>query len=325
MNETSQPQRHDPRAGDAGEAAATFPPAAAELAPPDPDGTWAIDRPGGPCRTWPLLPGCYSCMPANPAEWLPEHRWAVETATEMLWHRVAGRVGLCRETVRPCRQRHAERFASLHDTLGFRPELVDGRWRNISCGCRDRGSCGCGPVAELQLPGPVHVAPPNYPLEVWLDGHLFTAWTRYDGTKIIRTDGQRWPDCQYLDRPLRPTDTNPAAASGTFGIVYWRGTPVPAAGMRACAVLTCEVLKACYDPDNCRIPKLVELIEREGVTYRFVDPQTWLDNGRTGLPEVDLFITSHNPHGHASPPGVYSPDLQTMWSQDTTGHLGGLP
>lgn len=280
------------------------------------DGTWPIRPAGGPCRTWPLDPSC-GCLPADPHTWDGDQQHAVEVATEILWRATAGRFGLCRETVRPCHHGAPDCDPPRHGWTGPRPVLYGGAWRNVTCSCRDRRSCGCGTEQLLTLPGPVYVAPPAYELEVWVDGHQLTdGWRLYHDNRLLRTDSRAWPDCQHLERP----HTEP----GTFAVIFWRGAPVPPGGRRAVAQLACELYKACHgDGEDCRIPPgQVQKIEREGVTYTYVDPSTFLTAGRTGITEIDLWLSAVNPGGHRSPPGVWSEDLPDMWSEHTSG---GLP
>ena len=324
---------HTPAAAAAGVSASptAVPPTGAALVVIDPDGTWALDVPGGPCRTWPVAPAC-SCLPNNPAEWTADHQIAVETATEILWELTAGRYGLCRETVRPCQEPAPQQCPprGWRGVGGMYPVLDGGRWTNVSCGCSPSG-CSCSSAAELELPGPVHTDPPGtllpqYPIQVWMNGaQLTTGWRLYDGNRLIRTDGAPWPMCQQMWRPLVAPAGEPAAAAGTFGIVYWRGTPVPAGGRRAVAQLACEFWKACHDKDGCRIPSRVELVEREGVTYRMIDKQEFLKQGRVGITEIDLWLAAVNPRSRHSPSTVYSVDGPVWRVERTTGRYGGPP
>lgn len=272
-----------------------------------PDGTWAMPAGAGPCRTWPLQPGC-GCLPVNPTEWDATQRGAVEAATEILWRLTAGQYGLCRETVRPCTPTR--------------------RGLDTTCRC-GRGLCGCGPT-ELALPGPVHWTTSDhpgitYPLEVWIDGQPLDpdAYQLYDAHRLVRIDGGTWPHRQRLDRPYQPASGDLAAVEGTFAVTYWRGTPAPAAARRSVALFACELWKACTGSRDCRIPTRVQTIDREGISYTVVDPQEFIAAGRTGLTEVDLWLSAANPHRLRSPSAVITPDLTSFYSEHTTGDLGG--
>lgn len=158
----------------------------------------------------------------------------------------------------------------------------------------------------------------RHTLEVWIDGKLLSedALQLY-GNRLMRIDGGRFPDCQRLDLPMRQLGTD-NTAEGTFGIVYWRGQPVPTGGKRAVALLACELWKACKGGD-CKIPARVTTIEREGVSYKLIDPQDFLTRGRTGITEIDLWLSTINPRGLRSPAAVYSVDLPEVRSEWTTG------
>jgi hypothetical protein len=189
------------------------------------------------------------------------------------------------------------------------PALVDGAWLNIWCCNRSGAGCGCTHVSELLLPGPVHEV-----TEVRQDGTVLAATvyqlrrTRTWG--LVRVDGKAWPLCQDLEKP----DSEP----GTLSVSYRRGLAVPPGGVRAVSVLAGEIAKQAAG-QKCRLPSRVQTINREGVTMTLLDPQDWLEAGRTGLEEVDTWLGQVNPRGHRSRPLVWTPDLPQYF---TTG--GGL-
>lgn len=136
---------------------------------------------------------------------------------------------------------------------------------------------------------------------MWVDGQELPSdrFRVLDGV-LIRTDGGSWPVCQDI--------SGRAGEPGVFAVSYWRGVPVPPGGRRAVAQLACEVWRACARPDSCKLPRRVNTIRREGVTYTMLDPMEFLGDGKTGLTEVDLWLTAVNPHGVRSPSTVFSPD-----------------
>lgn len=341
------------------------------------DGTWPMPPGSGPCRTWPLESNCGCLAPSetNTTEatqwggaksWTPEQQHAVEVATEILWRLTAGRFGLCKETVRPCR-----RGCDPCGT-GINPAIIDGRWYNIPCPTHGTPPCGCTEIPEVTLPGPVYWEPltrppdwrysyrppdreadletpddpasPRYRLIVWIDGHVLlepgwpTDWqpppppdTRDNGgpaqgqywlhneDRLVRIDGGSWPACQDMTRPLQPREAFPDEAAGTFGVQYWRGTPVPPGGRRAVAMLACELWKACNGDSSCRLPRRVQSLTREGVTYQMIDPTDYTRGGKVGLPEVDMWLATVNPAGVRSPSGVWSPDVPPVRSEWVSG------
>ncbi|WP_435111315.1 hypothetical protein [Nocardiopsis synnemataformans] len=265
----------------------------------------------GPCQTWPLDPSCLcKGWSPNPGEWTAEQMRSVEMATELLWRLTAGTFGVCPQIVRPCRRscpqpRHGG---------GMQPAVIDGVWVNLSgcgCGCVTRcDDCDCGRGPDrITIPGPIYApitatgaADPGHPVRVWVDGHQLTPdqyWIQAPN-QVVRTDGGRWPQCQDMSVPHD--------APGAFAISYWRGNPVPPGGRRAVAKLACELDKACRG-DDCELPDRVTEVAREGISYTILDPQEHLDRGRTGLREVDLWLSTVNPNNLRSRPKVWSPDL----------------
>lgn len=286
----------------------TVPGAAGQLI--GPDGTWPLNSASGPCRTWPMESGC-GCLPPDATTWDELQIHSVEVATEILWRLTAGRFGLCRELVRPC---GAPCRPEAPGGRGFHPDLRGGRWVNVSCGCapeRARDDCSCGTApSELFLPGPVYwedprIDPENphrYRMHVWVDGQELTGGKYWmtEPNRLFRTDGGTWPRCQ--DMAAAPD------AEGAFSILYWRGVPVPPGGRRAVALLACEIWRACQGSESCALPRRVETVQREGVTYTMVDPLDFLNRGRTGLTEVDMWLGAVNPSRAHSPSAVLTPD-----------------
>lgn len=263
----------------------------------------------GPCA-WPLDTACAPSFPDDPSEWTPQHVLAVEIATDMLWRRTAGRYGLCPELIRPCR-RSCTPDAYGTDFL-FNPRGPStlspyqdqyGKWFNHGCNC-PASSCSCKAPCSIRLPGPV-----NAVAEVRIDGQVipadqYTLLRRTGYADLLRQGGREgpcWPTCQDLERPITAADT--------FSVLYLRGTPVPVAGMRALGSLASEIYKQCTGASGCRLPERVKTVNREGVTYDMFDPGEWLDQGLTGLRDVDTWLRTVNPHGLHQPSAVFSLDV----------------
>lgn len=251
------------------------------------------------CQPWPLDPSClpddWSC---HPHEWTDEQRAAVEMAQEILTRLTAGQFGLCESTVRPCRRRCLEPPPDWISTAGgtlWTPTIIDGTWINVGCGCW--GSCGCGPICEVELPGPIYDI-----LRVVVDGVEVprSAYTVHDYRRLVRLDGDCFPDCQRLDRP--------ATEPGTWAVTYLVGTPVPPGGRRAIAALAVELWRACNGNGTCRLPSGVTEVVREGITMEF--GTEIFEGGRTGLREVDMWLSVVNPYGTRAPLAVWSPDIR---------------
>jgi hypothetical protein len=248
-----------------------------------------------PC-TWPINTSC--CDKWDDAA--PETQtFATRVATELLWRLSGRRFGLCEHTLRPCRNtcdQPLPTWPPLPGHSSWWPVLSGGSWINTVCGtCRS--SCSCEELCEIALPGPVHSV-----AEVQVDGQALpeAAYVVHDHRLLVRVDGECWPDCQDLTaRPGEP---------GAFVVSYTQGIEVPPGGQYAAGVYACELIQSCLGR-QCRLPRRVQSIAREGVTLQFLDPMDFLDKGRTGVPEVDTWIAAVNPTANREPSRVYSPDL----------------
>lgn len=242
-----------------------------------------------PCAAWPLDPACSYGLAVDPADQSEAVRAALLGATEVLWRWTAGVFGLCPLAVRPCR-------SWCGAGADWRPELVGGRWLNISCGCPSAGACSCGPICAVELPGPV-----NAVLAVTVDGATLDpgAYRVDNHSRLVRVDGGCWPPCQDM--------TAPPTAPGTWQVAYEQGLPVPPGGQRAVGALAAELLRSCAGV-ACRLPGNATNVSREGVTL-VVDTSGLAAAGRTGLPEVDLWVAAVNPNRLHTPSAVYSVDI----------------
>lgn len=128
--------------------------------------------------------------------------------------------------------------------------------------------------------------------------------------------------------PTCSDDFTSPTGQGTFTVAYRWGLPLGKAAIAAVSELTCELVKACLPVGTCgpcRLPGNVTKPARHGsttttrqsVTVSDFDPTVVFDQGRTGLPLVDLWLTTVNPSRLASPSRVYSPDYKrpraTTW------------
>lgn len=192
---------------------------------------------------------------------------SLQIASDVLFQLTGRRYsGECETTIRPCGYRQPD-----------------------SCGCLSSRACGCRRLSELRLPGVVVEV-----TEVRIDGAVVDpARYRVDDWRTLvylpesdTADRQGWPCCQRLDQP----DTEP----DTWSVTYTHGIDPPPGGVRAAAVLGCQ-LALSFNPDTagqCRLPKRVTAITRQGVTIAVLDPLTLFADGITGLADVDLWVQS---------------------------------
>lgn len=92
-------------------------------------------------------------------------------------------------------------------------------------------------------------------------------------------------------------------------VSYSHGSPPPEIGVRAAIRLANELIYLNDDPDQCALPDRVTSVSRQGISYAVLDPQTFLDQGKTGMYEVDLFIKTANPYRARKKAKMFSPDI----------------
>jgi hypothetical protein len=140
-------------------------------------------------------------------------------------------------------------------------------------------------------------------------------WVQIDGEEIDKTEYRvddakwlvrqtccdGWPTCQNLSCPLG----DPC----TFGVNFTFGQDPPQSGIDAALILAAEFYRSATPGLNCQLPQRVTSITRQGVSFAILDPQTFLQNGRTGIYQVDMFLRAYNPAGQIRRPMVWSPDV----------------
>jgi hypothetical protein len=261
--------------------------------------------PAGPCD-W---PADMSCDPKWANYSAAVQQRALSLATEVLWAFTGHRFGLCPVTVRPCRQPIRCRWSgwsgygwnagAYQSGSVLQPYVLDGLWRNGCGGCGSE--CGCNQQCVIRLSGPLYAV-----TQVMTGGAVVpdTAWVVYNGTTtplLVRTDDECWMHCQNM--------TQPDDGADALAVTYLKGTPVPNTGRAACGILASEIAKACVGASGCRLPTRVSQVVREGMTLSFIDPLSLYQQGRTGIPEVDMWIAAVNPQGVVRPGAIFSPDV----------------
>jgi hypothetical protein len=252
--------------------------------------------------------------PETPEDEVLRIERVLHISVEILWAMSGRKFGLCPVTVRPCRD-SCQPASSINWGGVLNPLLLDGRWYNERCG-KCTTSCSCTELCEVTLPGPVERI-----LEVRIDGILLGADNyRVDNRrKLVAMGDVCWPTCQDLSKP--------AGQAGTWSVTYQRGEPVPAAGRWAAGLLACQLMLACEPASvgDCALPGNLQRIAREGIEMDLA-PLTIggedgsVSFGKTGIPEVDLWLAAYNPGGHRGRSRVYSPDRprprSTTWPCD---------
>jgi hypothetical protein len=91
-------------------------------------------------------------------------------------------------------------------------------------------------------------------------------------------------------------------------VTYTYGTPPPTAGKFAAKLLATEFVKLWDGDDTCTLPDRVSSVTRQGVSYTILDNQDYVDDLRTGIYAIDLFLKSVNPDRARAKARVFSVD-----------------
>jgi hypothetical protein len=92
-------------------------------------------------------------------------------------------------------------------------------------------------------------------------------------------------------------------------ITYSYGSLPPMAGRMAARVLALEFAKLWAGDEDCALPQRITSVSRQGVSYTILDQQDFLDELKTGLYVVDLFLKSVNPDKARAKARVFSVDV----------------
>lgn len=249
-----------------------------------------MTAPQAPCA-WDAIPcGCELDLTVEATQ------YAVETASFVLWALSGRQFGCCELSFRPCRR---ECWQGLEGGQ-WGARLVEGDWVNLPCR-RCTGRCACSEVCEVRLPH----APACSVVEVVMDGETLASdlWRLEDSEwLVVDSSAGCFPECQDMSLSL--------GDPGTWGVVYEYGTPPPTAARRAVGALACEIIKACSGDSSCCLPKRTQSYNRQGISVVLLDSMDFFDKGRTGIYEVDLFLSAVNPLNRPSGARVVSPDSE---------------
>jgi hypothetical protein len=112
------------------------------------------------------------------------------------------------------------------------------------------------------------------------------------GSWLERTDGHSF--AHWLD---------------TLVIEYEYGRAPSASGVGAAIALAWELGKSEVGDSTCRLPKRVTSISRQGLSVAVIDSMDFFKIRKTGLADVDLWLTAVNPDGRKRRARVISPDI----------------
>lgn len=252
----------------------------------------------GPCQPWPVTWTCdISCeSPAATGS-------AVWFGTEIAWALSGRQFGLCEITLRPCRRECTADWMSGGLAASPYPYWLSPSYPSLllsDCG-RCLHGCSCASLSEVRLTAPVHRI-----VAVRVDGAAVPtgSYQLYGARSLIRTDGLEWPACNDL--------TLPDTQVGTWSVTAEYGQSVPESGALAVGQLACEYLRAMRG-DDCRLPRNVTQLVRQGVTISMPDVTTAVKEGLTGMPLVDQFIQAYNPGRLPARSRTYKVDELAAW------------
>lgn len=112
------------------------------------------------------------------------------------------------------------------------------------------------------------------------------------GGWLERTDGHSW--LHWRDELV---------------VTYTYGSPPTEAGVQAAVTLANELGKAECGDATCRLPKRVTSIARQGMTIAVIDSMDFFKIRKTGIADIDLWLTAVNPDGRKRRARVISPDI----------------
>ena len=193
-----------------------------------------------------------------------------------------------------------ERYVSSYDpylrsggsSLVYSPLLINGDVVNMPSG---------GRYAEDDFQG---------------DGTSSNSRVRLRGRKVVKVHTLRDLDGNIIE-PSKYYLSDHSTIFGIAGagwspsqveVTYTYGSPPPTAGRAAARVLATELVKLYEDDDTCALPQRVTSISRQGVSYTLLDNQDFIDELKTGIYAIDLFLKTVNPDKARARARVFSPD-----------------
>jgi len=250
-----------------------------------------------------LWPCCWTCDVMTESPTVTGQ--AVAFASNTLWVLTGRQFGFTETTLRPCRDCHRETpfpdgWLSWPGTQ--RPPLgatssggFYGYWIYGGCGsCQD--NCSCTYLEQFELSAPVSSI-----TQIKINGTILdpSSYRLDESRYVVRVDGGIWPRTNNFALP----DTQ----VGTWSVTARYGLNLPDGAAWAIGELACEFIKAANGED-CRLPRTVTQLARQGVTLSFPSISDMFDKGLTGLYLADIFINTWNPNHLQGRARTYSID-----------------
>jgi hypothetical protein len=216
---------------------------------------------------------------------------AAKAATNILWA-LSGRkyTGITTVTERYICAARTYRYGAARGT--YDAEIINGRVYNVPSVTfdyfEDMTSDGLSPASRLRLRG----RPVAFVQEVRnRHGGIIDPSLYYlvDHSTLQSTSGAPWSPCDVE-------------------VTYSYGVEPPVMGKQAARILALEFCKL-WSGDDCALPQRITSISRQGVSYTILDSQDFLQEMRTGIYSIDLFLKSVNPDKARAKAKVFTPDV----------------
>lgn len=174
-----------------------------------------------------------------------------------------------------------EFFNQSGSNFGYAPIVVEGAMYNLPIKDVTSGISFNAPLARAQSRLQLRFGPVRRITTVIENGRILdpTEYSVRDRTILRKTSGLPW---MFSDQ-------------NELAVTYSYGAEPPLAGKDAAVMLAYQLLLQEEDSNDCILPKSVTSIDRQGTTIEVANPQKFIDEGKTGIYSVDLFIKTYNP------------------------------
>lgn len=153
--------------------------------------------------------------------------------------------------------------------------------------------------------------------DIATDGTTSSSRIRLRGRPVIKVHTIRnrvgeviSPDKYYLvDHSTIHAVTGVRWTPCNVEVTYSYGVEPPTLGKMAARTLAIEFVKLFNNDDDCALPQRITSIARQGISYTLLDSQDFIQEMRTGIYAVDMFLKSVNPHKAVAKARVFTPDV----------------
>lgn len=137
------------------------------------------------------------------------------------------------------------------------------------------------------------------------------------GTSWLWTSGWNWTGPGPV--PMNWTDASGTQCLRKIIVDYTYGAEAPDGIENAINILSEEIEKAIAGDEDCQLPSRVTEVSSRGISMTLLEPNDFVVDGLTGVPEVDRMISLHNPSKAKARARVYSADFRPGRRHARTG------